>query len=268
MLRLNKSGREVAIEVLNNSHITNQTWYNHLLRIQRTIRRHIIDLNTSPLLNIAIMKRRPQPTLTLRHRQPKPEQMPPHPLAPLLIQTPRRPVLVRRASVQHVPVRQELNVSRLENHMQREARRRLVQNCESALLRGRERRDHSVGAGVEAREGGHVVRVEFQPDAWWGASGVGLLALCVEDAGFVPGVLARADFAFAVEVPVGRGEGLHHVGVLVLQGVVQVVRGDDVGFPTGEGFGDAEEADEVGAVGVKVLSGECVNGSTGGVIMF
>jgi len=34
-----------------------------------------------------------------------------------------------------------------------------------------------------------------------------------------------------------------------------VVGGRDVGLATGEGFGDAEEADEVGAVGVEVLSG-------------
>jgi hypothetical protein len=39
-----------------------------------------------------------------------------------------------------------------------------------------------------------------------------------------------------------------------LQGVVDVVGGGYVGFAAGEGFGDAEEADEVGAVGVKVLS--------------
>jgi hypothetical protein len=44
--------------------------------------------------------------------------------------------------------------------------------------------------------------------------------------------------------------------VLALQGVVDVVGGGDVGLAAGEGLGDAEEADEVCAVGVEVLSGE------------
>jgi len=66
--------------------------------------------------------------------------------------------------------------------------------------------------------------------------------------------LTRADFAFAIEVPVGCREGLDNVRVGLLQGVEDVMRGDDVGFAALERFGDAEEADEVGAVGVEVLS--------------
>jgi hypothetical protein len=44
--------------------------------------------------------------------------------------------------------------------------------------------------------------------------------------------------------------------VLALQGVVDVVGGGDVGLAAGEGLGDAEEADEVCAVGMEVLSGD------------
>jgi hypothetical protein len=44
--------------------------------------------------------------------------------------------------------------------------------------------------------------------------------------------------------------------VLALQGVVDVVGGGDVGLAAGKGLGDAEEADEVCAIGVEVLSGE------------
>ena len=42
--------------------------------------------------------------------------------------------------------------------------------------------------------------------------------------------------------------------MLALQDVVDVVGGGDVGLAAGERFGDAEEADEVGAIGVEVLS--------------
>lgn len=48
--------------------------------------------------------------------------------------------------------------------------------------------------------------------------------------------------------------------MLALQGVVDVVGGGDVGLAAGKGLGDAEEADEVCAVGVEVLpGGVCVS---------
>lgn len=39
-----------------------------------------------------------------------------------------------------------------------------------------------------------------------------------------------------------------------LERVEDVVGGGDVGFTTGERFGDAEKSDNIGAVGVKVLA--------------
>ena len=45
---------------------------NPSLSIQRTNRRHIPNLNPTPLLPIRIKERRPQPALALRHSQPQP----------------------------------------------------------------------------------------------------------------------------------------------------------------------------------------------------
>ena len=76
----------------------------------------------------------------------------------------------------------------------------------------------------------------------------------VEDAGADVGVLAGTDFAFAVEIPDGFGEGFEDVGPGLVEDVPNVVGGDDVGFAAFEGAGEAEEADEVGVVGVEELS--------------
>ena len=195
------------------------------------------------------MKRRPQTPPALRHRQPKPHQMPPNPLPPILIHAPRRPILISCPRVQYMPISKQLNIPRLQNNMQRQSRRRLLQHLQSVQLRFAQRRDHSIRSRVISRERGDVVGIDLVPYPV-------AFALGVQDAGNVPGVLALADFAFAVEVPVWRGEGLEDVGVGALQGVVDVVGGGDVGFAAGEGLGDAEEADEVGAVGVEVLSGD------------
>ena len=78
----------------------------------------------------------------------------------------------------------------------------------------------------------------------------------VEDAGADVGVLAGADFAFAVEIPDWLGEGFENVGAGLVQDVPDVVGGDDVGFAAFEGAGEAEETDEVGVVGVEELSGD------------
>lgn len=68
-------------------------------------------------------------------------------------------------------------------------------------------------------------------------------------------LLALAGFALAVEVPDWFGEGLEDIGSLFSEGVVDMVRGDDVGFASFEGSGDAEETDNVGVVGVEELAG-------------
>lgn len=50
----------------------------------------------------------------------------------------------------------------------------------------------------------------------------------VEDAGSDVGILAFADFAFAVEVPDWFGQELEDVGSFGAEGVVDMVHGDDV----------------------------------------
>ena len=67
--------------------------------------------------------------------------------------------------------------------------------------------------------------------------------------------MAGADFAFAVEIPDRFREGFEDVGPGSVQDVPDVVGGDDVGFAAFESAGEAEEADEVGVVGVEELSG-------------
>ena len=85
-------------------------------------------------------------------------------------------------------------------------------------------------------------------------SGQAVIVLKVEDAGADVGVLALADFAFAVKVPVRGTEGFENVRACGGKGVVDVMRGDDVRFAAREGARDAEEANEVGIVGVEELS--------------
>ena len=220
----------------------------HSFSIQRTHGWHIPNLNPTPLLHIRIVERRPQPALALGHRQPKPHQMPPDPLPSVLINAPSRPILVRRPRMQHVSVRKKLDIARLQDHVQRQRCRRLIEDLQRVQLRLAQRVDHRVRPRVVSAQRGDVVGIEFEPHAV-------AVALGVQHAGHVPRILALADLALAVEVPVGRGEGFDDVRVLALQGVVDVVGGGDVGLAAGEGLGDAEEADEVCAVGVEVLSG-------------
>ncbi len=75
-----------------------------------------------------------------------------------------------------------------------------------------------------------------------------------EDAGAGPLLLAFADFAFAVKVPDGLDQCFHDVGSLFSECVVQVMCGDDVGFPALLGAGETEQAYDVAVVCVEILS--------------
>lgn len=106
-------------------------------------------------------------------------------------------------------------------------------------------------AGVaEAGEGFHVVGVPFAVDS---GGGVGA-RFAVEDGLDRVGFLAGGDFAFAVEVPDGLREGFGDVGVFFLEGVPDVVRGDDVGLAAFQRAVDAQQADDVAVVGVEELA--------------
>jgi len=180
-------------------------------------------------------------SLGLRRRQPQTHKVP--------ARRRRRVVSISRAAVQGVRVAEELDVADLEDHVQRQAHAGFFQHGGGVLLCLGEGRDD---AGVaEARERFHVVGVPFAVDAG-GLVGPGFF---VEDGLAGVGFLADGDFAFAVEVPDGLGEGLGNVGVLFLEGVPDVVGGDDVGLAAFEGTVDAQQADDVAVVGVEELAG-------------
>ena len=173
----------------------------HLFGVQRADWRLIIDLDPATLLVVAVVKRRLPSAFAFWDREPQPHQMPPHPRPALLIHAARRMILIRRPRVEDMRIAQQLDVARVEDHMQRQLRARIVQNLKRALLLLRQRWNPGVGTGVEAFQRGHVVGVEFGPDA----RGARRVVLHEDDAGSIPRVLAFADLTFAVEVPVGRG---------------------------------------------------------------
>lgn len=173
-----------------------------ILSIKRRPRRRVVQLHTTPLLVRRVGERQFPASLGLGRRQPQTHEVP--------AGRRRRVVGVGRAAVQGVRVAEELDVADLEDHVQRQAHAGLLQHGGGVLLRVRQRRDD---AGVaEAREGFHVVGVPFAVDAR-GLVGAGLF---VEDGLAGVGFLADGDFALAVKVPDGLGEGLGDVGVLFL----------------------------------------------------
>ena len=147
--------------------------------------------------------------------------------------------------------------------MQGQALTHFLQHIRRFELGGGERWDESRGG--KAGEGADVVGVPSGAVSPFAVAGVmvGLLGVDaavgagfeVEDAGADVGVLAGADFAFAVEIPDRFREGFEDVGPGLVQDVPDVVGGDDVGFAAFDSAGEAEEADEVGVVGVEELSG-------------
>lgn len=155
-------------------------------------------------------------------------------------------IRISSPGMQDMRISQELNITNIQNHMQRETVARLLQHLQSFLLGVRERRDDAcVG---EAGERADVVGVPFCVNAALVA------AFEVDDACADIFVFALAGLAFAIEVPDWFGEGFEDVGAFGGEGVVDVVGGDDVGFAAFEGFGDTEEADDIGVIGVEELA--------------
>lgn len=145
-------------------------------------------------------------------------------------------IRIRRARMQDMRIRQELNIAHIKHHVQTQPVAGFLQDGQGFILRSGEGRDDA-GVG-EAGQRADVVGVPFCVDAV-------LVALEVDDACadvlFLPG----GGLAFAVEVPDWFGEGFQDLGSFGREGVVDVVGGDDVGFAAFEGFGDAEETDDV-----------------------
>lgn len=99
----------------------------NLLCVKRCNWRIIIDLNSSPLLLVAIMEWQLPPTFLFRRAQPEPHQVPPWCW--------RRVVLVRSPSMQYVVVRQKLYVTDIEDHVQRKTQGGGLEDLGSMFLR-------------------------------------------------------------------------------------------------------------------------------------
>lgn len=147
--------------------------------------------------------------------------------------------------MQEVGVADELDVADLEDHVQRQALARLLEDGEGpplGLAQGRD--DALVG---EARQGLDEVGVPLAVDAALAAG------LEVEDAGADPLLLAVADLALAVKVPHGLRQQLRHVRVLGLQRVPHVVDGHDVALAALLRPVHAQQAHDVARVRVEEL---------------
>jgi hypothetical protein len=114
-----------------------------------------------------------------------------------------------------------------------------------SLLLTQLRNDTSIHESIKRL---HVVRIPFRIQSRIRPG------LEVEDGCFDVWFFADGDLAFAVEVPDWFCQSFCDVWAFTLEGVPDVVRGDDVRFAAFESAGDAEEADDVGVVGVEELS--------------
>ena len=108
-------------------------------------------------------------------------------------------VFVRSTRMQYVKIAHKLNISNLQNHMQRQILASFLQNIDSLLLLLTQRRNKRGWWIREPREGAHEIRVEF---AVYSALLPGRpLALEIQYGGADVWVLPITDLAFAIEVP-------------------------------------------------------------------
>ena len=155
-------------------------------------------------------------------------------------------VAIRGAGMENVRIAQELDVADLEHHVQLQPVTHRFQHVGRLLLaRGQGRHEPGVG---EARQGAHKVRIPLGVDPAL-ASGFE-----EEDGGADPRLLAGGDLALPVEVPDGLGEEVGDVRALRLQRVPDQVGGGDVALAAVGGARDAQQADDVGVVGVEELA--------------
>lgn len=97
-----------------------------LLGIQKSNRSLVINLNSTSLLLITIPERQLPATLILRRRQPKTHK----------VATGGRGCMIRvcGAGMQNVRIRQELNITDIEDHVQRQAHTGFFQHAQGFLL--------------------------------------------------------------------------------------------------------------------------------------
>ena len=235
----------------------------HLLRIQRTNRRIIINLDPPPLLLPTIMKRQFPPPFLLRGAQPQPHEMPPR--------CRRRVVLVRRPRVQDVVVGQELDVADVEDHVEGQPLTGFLQDGGGFFLRSGERRDEAgggetgegadvVGVPSEARVSNSLPRTKTLKNG--GRKGrryalrvhpPSLPFLKVKHTRPNPLLLPDARLPFPIKVPDRLRQRARHVRILHLQRVPDFMRGDEIRLPALQRLRYAQQAYQIGVIRVEEL---------------
>jgi len=161
-------------------------------------------------------------------------------------------------------IRQELNISNLKYHMQRQSFAGLFEDVGSFDLGGREWGDDACWG--EAVEGTYEVGIvseksvrNFGCDVRVGGS---LLAvhtplsprLKVKNTSSYVWISPFADFSFAVDIPNGLGQYLQGIRPFALKDVVDLVHGGDVGLAAFKGSGNAKQAYQIRVICVEILS--------------
>lgn len=168
---------------------------------------------------------------------------------PLFVFAARRIILVRCAGVEDMLVADKLNVSGVQDHVQRFSLARLLEDLHGVQLCFGERRELRVGARVEPPERRHVVRIKLavQPRRSLG------VILEVEDSRLHPRLLACRHLALAIRIPDRLAEQPGHFGMLSLQAVEDAMLRADIRLAALHRLGHAEQPDDVARVGVEEL---------------
>ena len=143
-------------------------------------------------------------------------------------------------------VAQELDIAHLQNHMQRQPLARLLEDLHSPQLLLAERGDQALI--TEPREGLDIVRVPLAVQPALAA------VLNVHNRLADPLLLALAHLALAIKVPDGLGQELSHIGVLLLEGVPDVVHRHDIRLAAFLRAVHAQQTDDIAIIGMEELS--------------
>lgn len=215
------------------------------LAVERAAGRSVIDLNTSSSRVLGVVidcspPRGPAQSERIRSlwaREPEAEEV--------ATRLGWQVVLVGGACMEDVVVADELNVTHLEDHVQRETLGRLLENLHSLELLWR-RRGNEARLNVAA-ERSNVIRVPVDDEPV-----VGFALGESEHGASDPSALAIAHLAFTVKVPDRAGQCLGDVRPRCLQLVPDAVSRHDVAVAALERCGEAQEAHEPTAgVGVE-----------------
>lgn len=149
--------------------------------------------------------------------------------------------------MKHVLVAQELDITNLEDHVESETMASILENLCGLLLLWTEGWDDTLVG--EARKRLDVVWIPLGVDT------AVLAGLEVEDRSLDVWLLAVRHLALAVEVPDWLSEELGNVWTLLLEGIPDMVGGDNVRLSTLKCTGNAEKTNNVRIVRVEELSG-------------